>query len=73
MKIILCASLLVLAAAGAYATANTFAFSSGDTVASASNPINSTIFTVSYIANMAAGTAGGTYTTTLTYAATANY
>ncbi len=59
--------------ASQYDTADLFALNSGDTVASASNDINSTVFTVSYIANIAAGTDSGTYTTTLVYAATANF
>ena len=60
-------------AAGQYGTANSFAFSSGDTVASASSHLNQTTFTVSYLANITTGTESGTYTTTLTYAATANF
>lgn len=60
-------------AASNYDTANLFAFNSGDTVASASNDINETTFTVSYIANISAATESGTYTTTLTYSATANF
>jgi len=60
-------------AAGSYGTANQFAFNSGDTVASASNDISQTVLTVSYLANIASGTEGGTYTTTLTYTATANF
>ena len=39
----------------------------------AENDINATTFTVSYIANIASGTVGGDYSTTLTYAATANF
>lgn len=61
------------AAAGQYAITNQFAFQSGDTVASASGPINSTIFTVSYIANISSAVTAGAYSTTLTYTATANY
>lgn len=61
------------AAAGQYAVANQFAFQSGDTVANASGPINSTVFTVSYIANISSAVTAGSYSTTLTYTATANY
>lgn len=61
------------AAAGQYAIADKFAFNSGDTVASSTNDINPTTFTISYIANIAAGTPAGNYATTLTYAATANF
>ncbi len=60
-------------AAGQYGTANQFAFSSGDTIASASGSVNQTTFTVTYIANISATTQNGTYTTTLTYSATANF
>ncbi len=56
-----------------YNTANNFAFQSNDTIASAVAAFNATVFTVSYIANIAAGTENGTYTTNLTYAATANF
>ena len=55
-----------------YGTADNFAYSTGSTVASASQDINETTYTVSYIANIASGTESGTYTTTLTYSATAN-
>ena len=55
-----------------YGTANSFAYSTGSTVATASQDINETTYTVSYIANIASGTESGTYTTTLTYSATAN-
>ena len=60
-------------AATGYATADQFKLSSGDTVASASNDINTTTFTVSYIANISSATPAGSYSTTLTYAATANF
>ncbi|NUM25694.1 MAG: hypothetical protein HUU49_03685 [Candidatus Buchananbacteria bacterium] len=60
-------------AAGQYAIANSFAFASGDTVASSGSAINQTTFTVSYLANISASTESGTYTTTLTYSATANF
>jgi hypothetical protein len=58
---------------GQYALADSFAFLSGDTVASSTTDISSTIFTASYIANVSAATPVGDYQTTLTYAATANY
>ena len=59
--------------AGQYGTADKFTLNSGDTIASASSDINQTTYTISYIANIAASTEAGTYTTTLTYAATANF
>ncbi len=61
------------AAVSPYATPNAFAYTSGSTVASATGVTNSAIFTVSYIVNIASATPAGTYTTTLTYAATANF
>jgi len=60
-------------AAGQYGLVNKFAFYSGDTVASSSNDINSTVFTVSYIANILANTPAGNYSTTLAYSVTANF
>ena len=60
-------------AAGQYAGSDSFAFQSGDTVASASVDVNATTYTVSYLANIARWTEFGTYTTTLTYAATTNF
>lgn len=60
-------------AASQYNTANLFAFSTGNTVATSTSPINSTIFTVSYLANISTDTVAGSYSTTLTYSATANF
>jgi len=60
-------------AADQYNAADFFAFNSGDAVATSTIPINQTAFTVSYIANITATTEAGTYTTTLTYSATANF
>lgn len=61
------------AATSNYNTADQFRFVSGDSVASASAPTNSNTFTVSYIANIAGSTLPGSYSTTLTYIATANF
>jgi hypothetical protein len=61
------------AAASPYDTADQFAFNSGDVVASAGTLVNQTTFTVSYIANVSSATAQGNYSTTLTFAATANF
>ena len=60
-------------AAGQYGIADSFAFNSGDTIASAGSATNQTTFTVSYLANISASTESGTYTATLTYSATANF
>lgn len=60
-------------AASQYDTANSFAFNSGDTIASASTDINATTYTVSYVANINSNTEYGSYSTILTYAATANF
>lgn len=59
--------------ASTYNTADNFAFNSGDTIATASTDINETTFTVSYIANISSATEAGNYSTTLTYATTANF
>lgn len=63
-------------AVGNFATVNTFAFDATgpNTIAnSATAPSGSTVFTVSYIANIAAATAAGTYGTTLTYTTTPTF
>lgn len=60
-----------------YATADTFKFITGDTVAASNNtvagPTNSQIYTASYIVNVAGGQLAGTYTTTLTYICTSTF
>ncbi len=56
-----------------YGTVNSFRFVSGETVASAASPINTTTYTVSYLANIAGVTPPGSYATSLTYNATANF
>lgn len=60
-------------AATGYNTANQFKFVNGDTVATAAAPTNSNTFTTSYIANINGSAAAGSYSTQLTYIATANY
>lgn len=60
-------------AAAGYATVDNFRFVSGETIASSAGAINDTTFTVSYIVNIAAPTEAGSYTTTLTYVATATF
>jgi hypothetical protein len=56
-----------------YGTADNFRHFSGDSIATASGSTNSNTFTVSYIANISGSQAAGSYTTTLTYIATATY
>ena len=63
----------IAAAATGYATADNFKFVSGDTVASASNSINTSTCTISYLANIAGTTEPGTYETTLTYIASGTF
>ena len=63
----------IAAAATGYATVDSFKFVTGDTVISSSAGVNSTSCTLSYIANIAGATEAGSYTTTLTYNATANF
>lgn len=60
-------------AAAQYDTADSFAYNTGDTIASSAGDINQTVFTVSYIGNISLTTELGSYTTTLTYSATANF
>jgi len=60
-----------------YNTADTFKFTTGDTVAnsaaSGAGPTNPQIYTASYIVNVAGGQLAGTYTTTLTYICTTTF
>lgn len=63
----------IAAAATGYATVDNFKFVSGETVVSAANAINTTTCTISYIANIAGTTEAGSYTSTLTYIATATF
>jgi hypothetical protein len=55
-----------------YGTVNQFAFANNDTVATSNKP-SIDDFTVSYIANIAGGTAAGLYQTTITFALTSNF
>jgi hypothetical protein len=61
------------AAGTGYGVVDQFKFLTGSTVASASAPTNSTTYTVSYIANITPSIAAGSYSTSLTYVATANF
>ena len=61
------------AAAGAYATANSFAYQSGDTIASYTGPSATTTFTASFIANIGADTEAGVYSSSLTLTATGKF
>lgn len=61
------------AAATNYGTTNQYRFVTGDTVAQASIPTNSNTFTVSYIADIDGVTKPGSYSTALTYIATATF
>lgn len=61
------------AAAGTYGTTNQYRFVTGDTVASAGAATNANTYTVSYIANVPGNQPAGSYSTTLTYIATATF
>jgi hypothetical protein len=61
------------AAAANYNTADSYRFVTGETVASAAASTNSNTYTVSYIANIAATTKPGSYSTALTYTATPTF
>ena len=61
------------AAVGAYNTADSFKFNTGDTLASASGPTKSNLFTNSYIVNVGGDQAAGVYTSTMTYICTATF
>lgn len=57
-------------AATGYATADSFKYAPGDTVASSSGASNTTTFTVSYLANVSASQAAGVYSATVDYICT---
>lgn len=61
------------AAAGQYAIADSFAFATGNTVASCASASATTTFTMAYIANIPATQAAGSYTATHTYICTATF
>ncbi len=63
----------IAAAATGYSTADNFKFVTGETIISSSAGINSTTCTISYITNISGSTEAGSYTTTLTYTATATF
>lgn len=62
---------------GQYATAGSFAYNSGNTVADSGNtslgPSDAQIYTVSYIVNVPGSQPAGNYTTTLTYICTPTF
>lgn len=60
-------------AASGYNAANNFKYVSGDTIASATQSSGQTNYTISYIANTAANTPQGQYTTTQTLVCTGTY
>ena len=60
-------------AASGYASTNNFKYVSGDTIANASIYSQTTNFTISYIGNIATGTAAGSYAANLTLVATAKF
>jgi hypothetical protein len=60
-------------AASGYGTTNNFKYVSADTIANASIYSKTTNFTISYIGNIATGTAAGSYATNLTLVATAKF
>lgn len=56
-----------------YNTTNTYRFTTGEVVASAAAATNSNTYTVSYVANVSPTTPAGSYSTALTYIATATF
>ena len=63
----------LVSVANNYNTTNLFTYSSGNTVATSTIDTNSTVFTVSYIANISATTEPGWYYATLVYSAIGNF
>ncbi len=56
-----------------YNSAGVYAFNSGDQIISSSSQINPTTFNINFITNISGNEKNGTYTTTITYTATANF
>ncbi|MDO8669784.1 MAG: hypothetical protein Q7K65_05890 [Candidatus Buchananbacteria bacterium] len=56
-----------------YNSENIYAFNSGDEIISSTSQINQTTFDIHFIANISGDEKNGTYTTTITYTATANF
>lgn len=56
-----------------YNTSGSYAYNSGDQIISSSNAINATVFNVNYIANISGVETDGSYSTTVTFTATANF
>lgn len=56
-----------------YSTAGQYAFDSGDQIISSTADINQTVFNLNYMANISSAAVAGTYATTITYTATANF
>ncbi|MEK7167420.1 MAG: hypothetical protein AAB791_00280 [Patescibacteria group bacterium] len=63
----------VASASSPYNAAGSYAFSSGNQIVSSSGAINATVFNVNYIANMSGVESTGSYSTTITFTATANF
>jgi hypothetical protein len=56
-----------------YNQPNLFTFVSGDAIATSPLPTDFTVYTISYLVNIPAGQAPGTYSTTMTYVAVASF
>jgi hypothetical protein len=56
-----------------YDTAGLYGYTSGSQIMTSATPVNATVYTVNYIANISGSEAAGSYSTTLTYTATANF
>jgi hypothetical protein len=63
----------VASATSNYSTSGQYAFSSGSEIISSSGAINSTVFTLNFIANISGDETSGTYSTTIVYTATASF
>jgi hypothetical protein len=59
--------------AAPYAGGATWAFNSGDTIASTAGSVAAAVYGIHYVANIDATTAAGSYTAAVSYAATANF
>ncbi|MFA5029947.1 MAG: hypothetical protein WC518_04435 [Patescibacteria group bacterium] len=67
------ASTPLAGAVSPYNTSGQYAFSSGSQVISATTAVNRSVFNINYIANINGNETGGSYNTTITYTATANF
>lgn len=68
-----CCNIAYGAAYGNYTTTNKYAYNNGDIIAQSTQATSSTIYTISYVVNVASNTPGGAYTFNQSLVATGTY